>query len=78
MEMEKKIDPGVFHRPIIKKENLILENKPILVGLDSKSSSAEINLKKEGNIVKIIQVICRCGNKIEIVCEYEDENAPNS
>lgn len=76
--MGRKMDSNVFAPRIIKKENLILENKPILVGFDNRSSSAQINLKKEGNIIKLIEITCKCGNRIDIVCEYEDKATSDS
>lgn len=63
----------VLSRRIIKKENLNLENSPLLVQSHRGQSPVMINLKKEENIVRVIEIICSCGNKINIVCEYENE-----
>ena len=59
---------------IIKKQYLNLKNEPVLIDPHHKTSSVRVNLKKEGDIVRIIQVICSCGNKIDILCEYENED----
>lgn len=63
----------VLPQRIIKKENLNLENRPLLVPSCRGQSPVMINLRKEENIVRIIEIICSCGNKINIVCEYENE-----
>jgi len=71
MKMQGEID--VLPQRIIKKENLNLENRPLLVQSYGGESPVIINLKKEGSIVRVIEIICSCGNKINIVCEYENE-----
>ncbi len=32
---------------------------------------ATIKLKKNGDVIESIEVICPCGNKIEILCQYD-------
>ncbi|MCD6473269.1 hypothetical protein J7K55_09260 [Candidatus Aerophobetes bacterium] len=59
---------------IIKKEEISLTDKPILIKSAYNNHSMKINLKKEGEIIRVIEVICSCGNKINIICEYENEN----
>lgn len=76
MKTPSQID--VLPQGIIKKENLNLENRPLLVQSYRGQSPVMINLKKEENIVRIIEIICSCGNKINIVCEYENEKPPHS
>lgn len=34
-------------------------------------SDVLINIKKNGDTIEAIEVVCPCGNKIEIVCQYE-------
>lgn len=63
----------VLPQRIIKKEDLNLENRPLLVQSYRGGSATKINLKKEENIVRVIEILCSCGNKINIVCEYENE-----
>lgn len=76
MKTQSQID--VLPQGIIKKENLNLENRPLLVQSYRGQSPVMINLKKEGNIVRIIEIICSCGNKINIACEYENEKPLHS
>lgn len=76
MKTQSQID--VLPQGIIKKENLNLENRPLLVQSYRGQSPVMINLKKEENIVRIIEIICSCGNKINIVCEYENEKPLHS
>jgi len=62
---------------VIKSEKLNFSTRPLLVstGRKKEENGVKINLKKEGNIVRIIEVICSCGNKIELFCEYENETS---
>ena len=76
MKMQGGID--VLPQRIIKKENLNLENRPLLIQSYRGESPVIINLKKEENIVRVIEIICSCGNKINIVCEYENEKPLHS
>lgn len=76
MKTQSQID--VLPQGIIKKENLKLENRPLLVQSYKGQSPVMINLKKKENIVRIIEIICSCGNKINIVCEYENEKPLHS
>jgi len=58
---------------IIKSENLNFSGQPLLVRSEGKKDSVRINLKKEGEVVRIIEIFCSCGNKIELLCQYENE-----
>lgn len=57
---------------VIKSENLNFTTKPIL--LENKNSPVKISLKKEGDVIQVIQITCSCGNRIDLVCEYENED----
>lgn len=62
---------------IIKSEKLNFTTEPILIDLEnSKENGVKINLKRENGVIRIIQVICSCGNKINLLCEYENEDVP--
>lgn len=58
---------------IIKNASLRLLNEPKLIGekKENKNNDVKINLKRENGLVKIIEVTCSCGNKIQLICEYE-------
>lgn len=59
---------------VIKSERLNFSAKPLLVKSEKeKENLVKINLKKEGEIIRIIEIICSCGNKIELFCEYKNE-----
>ena len=60
---------------VIKRKEFSFGNEPILINLSElkKDTSMKVNLYKEGNIIRTIEVICSCGNRINIVCEYENE-----
>lgn len=59
---------------VIKSEKLSFSAEPLLVrAQERREGLVKINLKKEGEIIKIIEIICSCGNKIELFCEYENE-----
>lgn len=62
---------------LIKSDELNFSSKPLLVkegrGKESKEEDVRINLKKEEGVVRIIEVVCTCGKKIQLICEYENE-----
>jgi len=67
-------DISLFTR-VIKKKEFSFGNEPILINLSElkKDTSMKVNLHKEGDIIRTIEVICSCGNRINIICEYENE-----
>jgi len=69
--------PKIIKKKIIKKENLNLENRPLLLQPHKEESAVRISLKKEKNIVRVIEIICSCGNRIDIACEYQNEKSPH-
>lgn len=63
---------------VIKKREISLRDEPVLIKPDKMESTARVNLHKEEGIVRIIEVICPCGNRINIACEYENEKVINN
>jgi len=61
---------------VIKSDKLSFSPEPVLVKKEkNKKGEVKINLEKEGDIVRAIEIICSCGNKIKLLCEYENEIA---
>lgn len=58
---------------LIKKDNLQMKAEPVIVNPGKGQVEAIINLKRRGAIVELIEVLCPCGNKIEIACRYKEE-----
>ncbi|MEW6535872.1 MAG: hypothetical protein AB1454_09655 [Candidatus Auribacterota bacterium] len=59
---------------IVKKDCVIFEETPFNVNksLNKKTiTDAEVILRKNGDVLTSIEVICPCGNKIEILCQYD-------
>jgi len=59
---------------ILKKQSVHITKKSVafneVVGKREKTE-ATIKLKKNEDIIESIEVICPCGNKIEILCQYD-------
>ena len=70
---EKNIKPCKMEK-IIKKEDFKISGEPhqfgraVMKGADKK---AVVNVRKNGDVIEAIEVLCPCGNKIEILCQYE-------
>ncbi|MCD6406480.1 hypothetical protein J7L81_01230 [Candidatus Aerophobetes bacterium] len=59
---------------VIKSERLNFSKEPLLIKPEKKDTGdVKISFKREKGIVRIIEIICSCGNKIELLCEYENE-----
>jgi len=59
---------------IIKKENFKISGEPHQFGravMKGADKEAVVNVKKNGDVIEAIEVLCPCGNKIEILCQYE-------
>lgn len=59
---------------IIKKNHFTLDQRPVKLGeMTDYEECGEpvINFKKKGDVLHTIEVICTCGRKIEIFCEYD-------
>ena len=67
-------DISLFTR-VIKKKEFFLGNEPILINHPGvkKDTFMKVNLHREGEIIRIIEVLCSCGNRINNICEYENE-----
>ncbi len=58
---------------VIKSEKLSFSDEPLLIKGGKEEGEVKINLKKEEGIVRIVEIICSCGRKIQLLCEYENE-----
>lgn len=61
-------------KKIVKKNCVIFEETPFNVNKSANRKSvtdAEVILHKNGDVLESIEVICPCGNKIEILCQYD-------
>jgi len=59
---------------VIKSEKLNFSTEPLMVKNKKETkNSVKVNFKKEGEIIRIIEITCSCGNKIELFCEYEND-----
>ncbi len=59
---------------ILKKQVVKISKKAVAFNeVVSKKEKVEptIKLKKNGDVIESIEVICPCGNKIEILCQYD-------
>ncbi len=61
-------------KKILKKDSVKVWTKPVnfnQVVHAKHTVEAVVNLKKNGDVLEAIEVICPCGNKIEILCQYD-------
>ena len=72
MGKDKGKDTLNFEGTVIKKEKIRLEDEPVLIKPKETESAVRINLHREGEIIRVIEVICSCGNRINIACEYKN------
>ena len=58
---------------VIKKERVVIDNKEYDISMSSDGGigEPEVILHKKEGIVESIDVICTCGRKLHIVCEYD-------
>lgn len=59
---------------IVKRESVKVCEDPLNLNKDVHTKrivDAVVNLKKKGDILESIEIICPCGNKIEILCQYD-------
>lgn len=65
---------------IIKSGQLKISSQKHLLSQNKKKNNtdASIEIINEGGIVHQINVLCSCGNKIEILCNYADSGSLNN
>ncbi|MDX9703422.1 MAG: hypothetical protein RBU23_10310 [Candidatus Auribacterota bacterium] len=59
---------------VVKKNALHISTETMKFGrkvMDQHSHDAQVRLIGNGDKVEAIEVICPCGNKIEILCQYD-------
>ncbi|RJP61205.1 MAG: hypothetical protein C4541_02400 [Candidatus Auribacter fodinae] len=76
LTVQKSAEKSKFEQmqKIVKKDCVIFEETPFNVNksLNKKTiTDAEVILRKNGDVLTSIEVICPCGNKIEILCQYD-------
>lgn len=70
---KKNIKPCKMEK-IIKRENFKISGEPHQFGravMKGADQQAIVNVRKNGDVIEAIEVLCPCGNKIEILCQYE-------
>jgi hypothetical protein len=50
------------------------EHAPVPIPAETKSREPKIELVRENDVIRAIDVTCACGQKIRLVCDYEWED----
>ena len=60
----------ILRQKLIKGGEAIISSEEVPVGPD-KSNGPELYVDKKDGVIRAIEVLCSCGQKIRILCEYD-------
>lgn len=70
----EELQSGLKMSRIVKKGAVRVTEETMKFGqkiMSEHSGEAQVRLIQKGDTVEAIEVICPCGNKIEILCQYD-------
>lgn len=71
------MDVYKYKMGLIKKDLIIMQGERNISMIPSpKTAEPEVILNKKEGKLESIDVICTCGRKLHIVCEYKENSAP--
>lgn len=76
--MTRVFDAGHTTAAIIPEQRVVFsrERVPVPIPAETRSREPKIELVRENDVIRAIDVTCACGQRIRLVCDYPEEETP--
>ena len=73
MNHRSATEPRGPHRAVIPADEISLVGTPLCVGAEAggHASGPTVELLREGNVIRAIDITCSCGQRIRVHCSYD-------